>query len=1106
MTRVAVVSAAEIAATLGRPEPTAEQAAVIEAPLEPLLVVAGAGSGKTETMSARVVWLVANGLVRPDEVLGLTFTRKAAGELADRVRSRLRGLRRAGLGVDADPGAVAEPTVSTYHSYAAAIVADHGLRLGVEPRARLLGEAAAWQLATEVVESWDGPGGDAPEMTNAPGTVVDAVLALAAECSEHLVDPDAVDDLLADLVERCLTLPRTEPGTAAGAPLAATRDVLAALQRRRLVVPLLRRYLARKAELEVLDFGDQVRLAARIAAEVPPVGAGERSRFAVVLLDEYQDTSHAQLVLLRALFGGGHPVTAVGDPHQSIYGWRGASAGNLQAFPRHFPRADGEAAAVAYLSTSWRNDAAVLAASNAVAAPLRRSSLVPVPPLETRPRAGRGQVLARYHADVEEEAAAVADDLARLWSEDDRAVAGGGQRRSMAVLCRKRSQFEVVEAALRARGLPVEVVGLGGLLSRPEVVDLVATLQVVHDPGRGDALLRLLAGPRWRLGPRDLEALAEWARVLVARHRSAWSGEAAAAPGEPVSPDAVDERSIVDALDALPPATWVGRHGRGFSAEGHARLRRLAALLARLRSRTSLSLPDLVSETERALLLDVEVAARPGVTPAAARAHLDAFTDVAASFAGAADRPTLGAFLGWLAAADERERGLESGDDEPDTALAPGDVEPSRSAVQVLTVHAAKGLEWDVVAVPGLSEGTFPARRSVPRDPAAPDTGSGWLTGLGVLPYELRGDREALPVWQWRSARTQKELDEARARFRLDCGSHEVAEERRLAYVAFTRARSLLLLSGAWWADGSTPRRPSRFLLELADASAGLPGVVVAGLDGDTVTAGPREEQNPRLAEPRSAVWPADPLGPRRDAVEEAAALVLGAGEPAGDSPWSREVDLLLAERDAATGPGTVALPVHLSASRLVELAADPAVLAAAIRRPMPSEPRPQARRGTAFHAWLERRFNAATLVDLLELPGAGDDDAAPDAELARLQAAFEASEWADRVPVAVEVDLETPVAGLVLRGRVDAVFSRPDGGWEVVDWKTGRPPTGDRRRAVAVQLAVYRLAWARLQGVDVDRVGAAFFYASTGETVRPADTLDEAGLDALVRAVPTTP
>jgi DNA helicase-2/ATP-dependent DNA helicase PcrA len=738
----------------------------------------------------------------------------------------------------------------------------------------------------------------------------------------------------------------------------------------------------------------------------------------------------------------------------------------------------------------------VLAAANALSAPLRASARVDVPALRPRPGAGAGQVLARYHGDVEEEADALAGDLARLWAEDGRRAAEGAQRRSMAVLCRKRSQIEVVEAALRARGLPVEVVGLGGLLSRPEVVDVVAALSVLHDPGRGDALMRLLTGPRWRIGARDLETLAEWAGALVPRTRT--------------GPAAAEDRSIVDALDALPPATWVGRHGRGFSPAGHARLSGLAGVLRRLRARAALPLPELVVETERALLLDVEVAARPGIDPAAARGVLDRFTDVAAAFVEEADRPVLGAFLAWLSAAELRERGLESGEEPEDVSIAPGDVEPSRRAVQVLTVHAAKGLEWDVVAVPGLSEGTFPARRAVPRDPTAPDRGSGWLTGLGVLPYELRGDRDALPVWHWRSAATQRELDAARERFRLDCGSHEVAEERRLAYVASTRARSLLLLSGAWWADGTTPRRPSRFLLEIAQVAAGgeVPGLVTEGLDEQAV-AGPRDDANPRLREPPTALWPADPLGPRRAAVTEAARLVLAA-DPATDagSPWAAEVDRLLAERAAVRSgrPPVVSLPVHVSASRLVDLAADPQALAEQIRRPLPVEPRPQARLGTAFHAWLERRFRGDALVDVLDLPGAGDDDAAPDAELARLQEAFEASEWAERLPVAVEVDVETPVAGLVLRGRIDAVFRRGDGGYEVVDWKTGSRPTGERARAAAVQLAVYRLAWARLTGVPLDRVGAAFFYAATGQTVRPADGLDEAAPEALVLTVPLAP
>src|SRR6476620_12644792 len=134
-TPAALLSASQIAVLVGQPEPTPEQRRIIEAPLGPSLVVAGAGSGKTETMAARVVWLLANGIVQPDQVLGLTFTRKAAGELAERVRRRLRRLAAVGLvpGLDESAG---EPDISTYHAIAGRLVREHALRLGVEPASR----------------------------------------------------------------------------------------------------------------------------------------------------------------------------------------------------------------------------------------------------------------------------------------------------------------------------------------------------------------------------------------------------------------------------------------------------------------------------------------------------------------------------------------------------------------------------------------------------------------------------------------------------------------------------------------------------------------------------------------------------------------------------------------------------------------------------------------------------------------------------------------------------------------------------------------------------------------------------------------------------------
>jgi DNA helicase-2/ATP-dependent DNA helicase PcrA len=1128
-----VLSARDVASLLHRDPPTDEQVAVIESPLRPALVVAGAGSGKTETMAARVVWLLANGLVAPEEVLGLTFTRKAAGELAERVRRRLRHLARnaaaegvhlPGLSVAedaADGGAalltVARPTISTYNAYAASLVTDHGLRIGVEPSARLLGEAAQWQLASEVVESWTAD----LDSAAAVSTVVEAVLTLSGALDEHLLDADGARRGIEAIVD---AIEETPPGTPPRAPYAKVRDLVGSLRERQRMLDLVAAYRERKRAADALDFGDQVAIAARLARDVPEVATGERARFRVVLLDEYQDTSYAQLVLLSALFGGGHPVTAVGDPHQSIYGWRGASAGGLERFPADFPDVaedgDRRRAAVYALSTSWRNDVAVLDAANRVAAPLRQAERVRValPTLDPRPGAGAGDVVAHLAPTLEEEAQAVAEFVAARWRPeggpgvDGGAPAPGGARVSAAVLCRKRAQFPVLHRALRAAGLPVEVVGLGGLLATPEVVDVVALLQAAHDPSRGDALMRLLTGARTRLGAADLHALADWsghlARGLDARAAAAVARERAAdsapdeAPGAPVVADVVDERSIVDAVDSPPPPGWTSPSGRALTPAGRTRVAAVGQVLRAVRQHTYLSLPELVAHAERLWGLDIEVAARAGIAPGRARAHLDAFREVAVRYADATDDPSLGGFLAWLESADAHEHGL-------DMPVA----EPDPDAVQLITVHAAKGLEWDVVAVAGLVDGGLPATRTQGKDGP---TDSAWLTGLGELPYPLRGDRHDLPELVVAGAADPKDLEERRQQFLRDAGDHQVAEERRLAYVAFTRARSALLLTAAWWGEGSRPRPPSLFLTEVVDAG-------LARVDGWSLLPDDGAE-NPRTQESASAVWPVDPFAgagdgapSRRPAVEAAAAAVRAAR--AADSAvrpvtlWDRTVDLLLAERDLEARPrAEVELPAHLSASAVVRLAADSGEFARALRRPVPNRPSPQARRGTQFHAWVEGFYGAPALVDVDDLPGADDDSVAVDADEAALRAAFLATPWAALEPVAIEVDVETTVAGYVLRSRIDAVFRDPEqpgvpGAVVVVDWKTGAPPSDPAATAVReLQLAVYRLAWSRWTGTPLDRVSAAFCYVGAGRTVRPERLLGADEIERLLLAATPAP
>jgi len=1072
----AQASPADVAEALGLYPPTPEQAAVIAAPTEPALVVAGAGAGKTETMAARVVWLVANGFVTPERVLGLTFTRKAARQLAERVRARLRRLAGSGLLDRLDPGGgrraavlAGEPTVLTYHAYAGRLLAEHGLRLPVQPGVRLLSETSSWQLAHRVVSTWD----DDLDTDRVPASVTAQVLALAGELGEHLVTEEQLASYSRWLCALIENAPRAK-GQRAALPK-ALQEIAEAQRFRLALIPLIEAYHRRKRGDGALDFADQMSLAAQLATTHPEVAAGERDRYGAVLLDEYQDTGHAQRILLRALFGGVDnpplPVTAVGDPAQAIYGWRGASAANLPRFTTDFPRSENGKLLPAReygLLTSFRNPPEVLTLANGISEPLRARGLG-VERLRAREGAGPADIECALLPDVRRERAWVADALARRWFELQEST---GSPPTAAVLVRRRADMAPIAAELRARGLPVEVVGLGGLLDEPEVADLVATLRVLADPLAGTAAARLLTGARWRIAAADLAALWKRANEIAAPESKE----------DEIFAERAEQTGLVDALDDP------GNPAR-YSEEGYARIRRLAAELSGLRRRLDQSLPELVADVERTMLLDVESLARPG---GAGRAHLDAFADVVADFAETAPDATLMSFVDYLATATHAEDGL-----------TPGEVEVLPDRVQVLTVHSAKGLEWQVVAVPHLVNEVFPNRRR----------SSSWLRTVTSLPASLRGDAQDLPELRVSEGMDRKEIQEALEEHEASFAEREAEEERRLAYVALTRSEHALLVSGHWWNETSArPKGPSDFLTETAALIDDSIGRIAAWAEEP-----PADEENPLVTESRKARWPVDPLGDRRPAVTEGAAMVrsvLESGDFGGsadsddeDDPdgWIADTDVLLAERAAAVGAAEeVSLPGHLSVSQLVELAADPAGLARRLRRPLPIPPNTFARRGTAFHGWVERRFAGERLLEIDDLPGAADMDAASDDALDELRAAFEASDWGRRQPHEVEVPFSTEVDGVVVRGRMDAVFADPDGGWTVVDWKTGAVPEPGKLRPLAVQLAAYRLAWAALSGSPLEKVRAAFHYVREDHTLRPVDLLDLDGLRDLLRSIPT--
>ena len=1113
-----------LAIALGIHTPTQEQARVIAHRLSPLLVVAGAGSGKTATMAQRVVYLVATGQVRPDQVLGLTFTRKATSELDQRVASRLSGLGAAGLlpttaldgGGIGDAGDFGEPTIATYNSFAGSLVRDHGLRIGVDPDSALITQARSWQIVTSLIEARTLPLPSESLVHNA-----NAALVLSDALSQNLLTIDEAAENLADLNEQftalasikgCKTLVGKAP--AVMTEWEALLDVVAELQ-------------CYKRRHGLLDFGDQIALACTIAESVPEAAAQVRAQYPAVLLDEFQDTSVAQVRLLSALFADSG-VTAVGDPHQAIYGWRGASAGALDTFHQRFnpagtarlasgePPAD--AAPVLELSTSWRNDSTILEAANAVSAPLRSGVTqdgdpvgehIAVAPLRARPVAfglKPGTVHGAFLQDPAEEARTVAGFLAERWSPSA----------EMAVLCRTRAQMEPIAAELETAGVPYTIVGLGGMLYVPEVADVRALLTVASDPERGDRVVRLLTG--FGIGAGDLRALAALAREVVrpAPEASRTATESQSAQYEADSP------LISEALDTL--LRW---HEEGvedlttaveLTPAGLAVALRTAWAIRRVREAIALPLPDLVALAEQALDLDIEIAARVG-NPMGHRA-LDSFQETALAFATDTDSATLTGFLEWLDAAEEHE-----------DAMSAPEVDPSPGAVQLLTVHAAKGLEWDIVAVPGMVEQVFPSYTSSAKvDLSVVETG--WMGSTSTFPFPLRADADDLPpfsVGGLDPAVTDKSLlAETMTAYKEALGRHSLREERRLAYVAFTRARHELLLTGSHLSKtASKPRPPSRFLTELrrrdlltlhgdgwVDFDDSRPNPLVAlshvgtwPLDAEepetSGTAGGRGDEEPpadRAVALRRARWAAaaqvaeamGDAGPT-DA-DPAAAIDAGPGAEGADETlrrWWLEAGLLLAERArASAATPAVRMPEHLAATRLDDLRADRLRFALELRRPLPPEPRAAGRLGTVFHDAVAQRLSARGT--LFGLGQAGVPDSLGPQDRDRIERWLETAEnlplLEDYVLAETETEREITIGATTLRCRMDAVFRRLDGtGWLIVDWKTGR------RRVPVDQLSVYVHAWAASQGVPTGSVRAAYVYVDYPEG--RIDELSTAGL-----------
>ncbi len=1003
---------------------TAEQRAVVEgaATDAPTLVIAGAGSGKTELMTVRVLYLIANSLALPSEILGLTFTRKAASELSARVNQALYKLRESEmwpqeLGQDFTP-----PNITTYNSFGNDIFRKLSLAVGYESDATLLTEASSVALADELVRNLKGElHHNLEDWDRTKDYLIELILALAAEVTDNQSNSEAMIDELQNFIAHISALPKSDRGEPG--QFQYITDLIAAANLNVLVANLVSEYLALKKRRNLVDFSDQVAL----ALSALPQKFDHGYRF--VLLDEYQDTSSIQTQLLAKLFWG-QPVLAVGDPNQAIYGWRGASSNNLLGFHADF----GSAQATTFqLSKSWRSGQAVVDAANRLTEQLNAAQpqLAPVTLTPGDP-AKVNRVTAEVFQDELSEAEAVAGWFAKQLNSDT----------SAALLLRTKASMQLYAKALAARGLPVEVTGLSGLLQLPEVMDLIAALNVIQRPESGAQLMRLLSGAKWRVGPRDLAELSDLAKRLT-RIRSEVTASA------PVT--------IIEALDELAKPQALERSK--FSELGGPRLVQAAKLLRRMRATANLGLAQFAWVVVRELDIDIELFAHSQQPNPLA--NLEAFISRIAEYEQSSLRPSLSGLLSWLDYASEREN-FEL----PKTGAKKG-------VVQIMSVHAAKGLEWDVVALAQLNKGAFPVDGRGAK---------GWLAA-GKLPFKLRGDANVLPAFEYTRATTQKEVKARYEEFQEQNRVKQLAEERRLAYVAVTRARRSLHITASHYKVGNKkPRELSEFLIELLDS--GL--VELQGNIPEVLDSNPLENLKEQL------VWPFDPLGQKRPRLEQAATKVVEA-KPANLSEFT-ELALLLEERERGNWLAAPKLPVRLSASKLMQLILQPKDFAEYLTRPVPQLFSATAQRGTDFHRLLEDRWRLG--IELAEQDWAEED--------LDLKVNFENSRFATLTPEFVEQSIEFELGGLIVVCKIDAIFNI-SGEYQVVDWKSGSSPKDQAElEARAIQLALYRLAFSKWQGVGLERVRASFFFAGDGKEVTPVQLPTEQELVAAIEAART--
>ena len=856
---------------------SAEQRAAVAGLSGPVRVVAGAGTGKTAVVAERFLRLVRAGS-EPTSILVMTFTERAAGEMRSRIES--------GLGSWSG-----QLWVGTFHAMAQAFLREEGWRIGVPFNFRVLTGADRWIFLRELL--WR-TGDPALVGVERPDDLVAPLLRLMERFKQELVPLGRVEQWA-----------KAAPDRELGEQLAAA-------------VKLFRAYRKQTREEKLLDFDDLLVQVVELLHRRPEVQQRFVKRFTSILVDEYQDSNFAQERMVELLAGGGN-VCVVGDDDQSIYRFRGASLASLERFARAFP-----GAATLTIGRNRRSSANIVAAASALIANNPRR-------LEKSLSAGRspGPRIALWQcADSLAEALAIATEVKRL-------AAGGMPLRRIALLVRTNALARPLVAALRAARIPHQLWGVRGFYRRPEVLDAIAYLRLLDDPGAEVALARLAARPGLGLDPEE---------VLDRLRRARGKGE---------PPLAAVEASAGG-------AAWVSV------------VRQLIAAGARLGVDELFF--ELMNQTRYLDLASFETEA----DRRQAAANLGRFAELLASYCEARRDHSLRAFLAYLdlvllSETDEEVAGSE-------------DVE---EAVQVMTIHQAKGLEFDAVFVPALVEGR--------------------------LPHSRRPDRFTLPA---------QLVPEAPGR------EDQVAEERRLAYVAMTRARNRLYLTWAGRYEGGKTWQRSRFLEEIEAAGA-------------------ERFQHRQVAAVPSAPLPSLAAGNAPSArtaasPEEPLQLSFSGISIYRECPRQyrfRYVYRLPRAADPEAEFGTI---LHLALRRLGEIRqADGGLDATALR-------------GVHEAAW-----DALPLSDERRRP------ALKSLGLRQLERYHEAGGFAV-APALLEQAFTARIDGWQLHGIIDRVDppAGAQGPWRLLDYKTGSPVPASRLRR-DLQLALYALGARRALGLD---------------------------------------